>query len=189
MTLGGVQVEVNGVAAPLSFVSPQQVNFQVPANIITDSMVVRVASEGVHGPDYFGDLLAVAPGIFLAGPESLQGAVGNEDSTLNSAENPAAAGAIIQIYATGLGPTEPAIVSGHPASVEPLQRTLLLPQVLVAGQPAEVLFSGLAPGFAGLNQVNARIPAATAPGAAVPLQIHMGGYTSNTVTIAVKSAR
>ncbi len=58
--------------------------------------------------------------------------------------------------------------------------------MLIGELSAEVLFSGLAPGFAGLYQVNARVPAAISPGPAVPLQIQIGGRTSNTVTVGIR---
>jgi len=187
-SLGGVRVEVSGVAAPLYYVSPGQINFQVPTNVITDSMVLRVTSGSLRGPDYFGQILAQAPGIFAAGPAgSIQGAVANQDSSLNSTQNPAGAGSVIQIFSTGLGATDPPIASGVPgSSSEPFNRTTATPTVLIGGTPAEVLFAAIAPGFVGLYQVNARIPAGITPGSSVPLQIQMGGYASNTVTIAVK---
>lgn len=184
--LGGVRVEVNGTAAPIFFVSPTQINFQVPTNMITDSLVVRVCFGPLRGPDYFGRLVFEAPGIFAT--RGTQAAAANQDSSFNSAENPAAAGSVVQVYATGLGATDPAIPSGHPGAFsEPFNRTVATPVVLIDRLPAEVLFSAVAPGFVGLYQVNARIPAGTVPGASVPLQIQMNGYTSNTVTLAVKA--
>ncbi|MBI2816146.1 MAG: hypothetical protein HYX72_04315 [Acidobacteria bacterium] len=56
----------------------------------------------------------------------------------------------------------------------------------IGGQAARVLFSGMAPGFVGLWQVNAEVPQSVTPGPAVPLVISAGGNTSNTVTIAVQ---
>jgi uncharacterized protein (TIGR03437 family) len=63
--------------------------------------------------------------------------------------------------------------------------TIQTPTVTVGGQNAEILFSGLAPGSAGLYQVNARVPSGVAAGSSVPLQIQVGSAASNTVTIAV----
>jgi uncharacterized protein (TIGR03437 family) len=67
---------------------------------------------------------------------------------------------------------------GFLATVEPVQ-------VTVANTPAEVLFSGLAPGFVGLYQINARVPAA-APTGRQPLTLSAAGATSNTVQIAIR---
>jgi len=57
--------------------------------------------------------------------------------------------------------------------------------VLVDGVSGEVQFSGTAPGFVGLNQINVRIPPSTRTGAAIPLVLSIGGKQSNPVTIAV----
>ena len=108
----------------------------------------------------------------------------NQDASLNSAQNPTAAGTVVSIYATGLGPTDPPIVAGQAPAT--LSTTLIRPVVTIGGAPAEVLFSGLAPGFTGLYQINARIPAGTQPGSAVPVSLSVGGAASNTVTIAVQ---
>jgi uncharacterized protein (TIGR03437 family) len=58
--------------------------------------------------------------------------------------------------------------------------------VTIGGVPADASFSGLAPGYVGLYQVNVQVPATVAAGSAVPLTIAIGGVTSNTVTIAVQ---
>ena len=60
------------------------------------------------------------------------------------------------------------------------------PRVTIGGQPARVLFSGMAPGWVGLWQINSEVPQSTTPGPAVPLAITADGVTSNTVTIAVE---
>jgi uncharacterized protein (TIGR03437 family) len=111
----------------------------------------------------------------------------NQDSSANSADNPAARDSIIQIFATGLGATNPPLQTGQPgATSTPFNETVQKPVVLIGGLPAEVSFSAIAPGFVGLYQVNARLPAAVAPGSAVTLQIQIGTRSSNTVTIAVR---
>jgi uncharacterized protein (TIGR03437 family) len=58
--------------------------------------------------------------------------------------------------------------------------------VRLGGAPAEVLYSGLAPGFVGLYQVDVQVPAAAPSGSAVPLELSIGGAVSNVVTIAVQ---
>ena len=101
--------------------------------------------------------------------------------------NPAARGSVIQIYATGGGETTPSLLPGEaaPASGTPLVTTNVQPTVTIGGQPATVQFSGMAPGYVGLWQINAQIPQTVTPGNAVPLVVTAGGATSNTVTIAV----
>jgi uncharacterized protein (TIGR03437 family) len=62
----------------------------------------------------------------------------------------------------------------------------VLPQVLVGNTPATVTFSGLAPGFVGLYQVNAQLPIGVQTGGAVPLVLISGGVSSNPVTVAIQ---
>jgi uncharacterized protein (TIGR03437 family) len=67
-----------------------------------------------------------------------------------------------------------------------LVSTAVLPTATIGGQPAVVLFSGLAPGFVGLYQVNVTVPANAPSGSAVPLVLTINGVASNTVTIAIQ---
>jgi uncharacterized protein (TIGR03437 family) len=178
---------VNGTAAPLFYVSPGQVNFQVPLGLSGGSAEIAVVSNGTSSSPTSVRLAPETPGIFTAaGGGTGQGAVLNEDSTANSAGNPARAGSVVQLYATGLGSATPQVPAGQVASVSPLSNTDRTPVVLIAGTPAQVLYSGLAPTLVGVYQVNAVIPSATQAGSAVPVQIQIGGGSSNVVTIAVR---
>jgi uncharacterized protein (TIGR03437 family) len=107
---------------------------------------------------------------------------------------PARAGDILQVFVTGLGKATPdgdpngAVLptgSVAPASGNPLYSTVLAPAVTIGGTPAQVLFSGIAPGFAGLYQVNVQVPGGVAAGDDVPLVITMPNAASDTATIAL----
>jgi len=98
---------------------------------------------------------------------------------------PARRGEYVSIYCTGLGRVEFPPRPGEPPPPDPPIRTVDTPEVSIGGAPAEVSFSGLAPGSVGLYQINAKIAAAAQTGNAVPLTVSIGGRTSNTVTIAV----
>ena len=185
--LGGAQVLVNSVPAPLFYVSPTQINFQMPLVSADTNAEIVVVSDGVRGLPASVRTTSAAPGIFTAaGSGTGQAAALLEDFSLNSAQNPIAAGRVLQIFATGLGATNPVIAVGQPASASPLSVTVSAPVVLIGGNPAEVLFSGLAPGLVGANQINVRVPAGTPPGNTVPVQVQAAGRTSNTATIAVR---
>ena len=193
--LASTQVLVNGVPAPLFFVSPLQINFQVPPGISGTTMQVVVVSNGVRGLPATVSIVPEDPGIFsIAASGTGQGAVQLENSDVIAAPTgsiqgrttqPVKRGEIVSIFCTGLGAVDPAVEAGQPAPGSPLSVTEMTPVVLVGGVPGEVLSSGLAPGFVGLYRVNVRIPAAAPVGDAVELQIQIGGQISNTVTIAV----
>jgi len=89
------------------------------------------------------------------------------------------------VYATGVGPVDRAQVTGEAASSQTLARTRTTPTATVDGENAEVSFSGLAPGFVGLNQINLVVPR-TARSGVRPLVITANGIPSNTVNLAVQ---
>jgi uncharacterized protein (TIGR03437 family) len=99
---------------------------------------------------------------------------------------PARAGEFLSIYCTGLGAVSNRPTLGSAAPSNPLAQTSATPTVSIGGVNAQVIFSGLAPGFVGLYQVNVRVPETAPVGAAVPLILTIGGVQSNTATIAVE---
>ena len=106
---------------------------------------------------------------------------------------PASIGDVLQIFCTGLGkviadPPGPALVTGKtaPANGSVLYRTAAMPQVSIGGVPATVLFAGLAPGFAGLYQVDVIVPKDVDPGDDVPVTIAMQAGDRDSATIAVR---
>jgi len=159
--LAGVSVFVSGFPAPLLAVADvngqQQVNFQVlneTADFFSADVVVKQNGNWAMVTTRF-DLSP--PGVFQV--DGAYGAIQHASNySLVTPSNPAAPGEVVIVYATGLGKVEPAPPTGQPAPSSPLPVTVEQPTVTISGFPAEVLFSGLAPGFAGLYQLNVRIP-------------------------------
>lgn len=195
-----VSVTFNGIPAPLLFVSrePAQINAQVPWETLgggvgggTATVVVRRGNLSSQPREI--QIAPASPGIFTT-----QFGVGpaiaiNADGSLAAPENsipglrtrPARIGEVIVVLGTGLGRVDPPAQTAH-ASVDALRRTMTTPTVLIGGREATVHFSGLAPEFVGVNQLNVAIPEGVQPGNAVPIQLRMGGITtSDRVTIAV----
>lgn len=186
-SLGNSQVLVNDVPAPLVFVSPNQINFQLPVETAGSEATLTVANRSGPGLTTTVKLASETPAIFSSNATGTgQAAVLNQDGTLNSSANPARAGSIVQIFATGLGATDPPSVTGQAAGSSPAQTSKTTPIVLFSGQLAQVHFAGGAPGLVGVDQVNASIPSTVTPGAAVTLQLVSGIRLSNLVTIAVR---
>ena len=131
---------------------------------------------------------AAKPGIFSANSSGTgQGAILNQDSTVNSPSNPADRNTIIQIFATGEGGTAPPGVDGKIAA-DVYPKPLLPVGVSIGGQNAEVVYAGAAPfQVAGLLQVNARIPDGVAPSANAPVILTVGSYSSRAgISVAIK---
>lgn len=175
--LAGVQVLFNGQAALLLFVSDRQINFVVPDDLLAGEAELVVSTIlGVSAATRVG-VEAVSPGIFVM-PGSGLGAVTVAGTGRLTSEQPAAAGEWIEIYSTGLGAVQPHEIAG-------LSETVLTPQVSIAERPAQVQFSGLAPGWVGLYQVNVQVPVGTPPGTQI-LSLSIGGVPANEVQIRIQ---
>jgi len=91
--------------------------------------------------------------------------------------NPVHRGDILTIYLTGLGAVDPPVNDGAPGPLSPLSTTLIDPVVKIGGVEANVLFSGLVPGYVGWYVVNVSVSSSTPQGLSVPLTITQGGFT------------
>jgi uncharacterized protein (TIGR03437 family) len=180
-TLGGVSVSVNGRAAPILYVTPTQVNFQVPWETAVGSASVTVTVNGRTSSAVSVSVLTAAPGLFVSA--SGRAVVQNAGSSLNSASNPAKVGSTITAYLTGSGPVSPAVADGAPAPANAPVLTSPV-SVTIGGEAATVSFAGLAPGFVGLVQLNIVVPSGLATGD-YPLAVTIAGETSNSGTISV----
>ncbi|MBI4464732.1 MAG: hypothetical protein HY647_08530, partial [Acidobacteria bacterium] len=185
-TLGGVSVKIGGYDAPLFYAGPGQIDGQVPVEMANaTSAAVVVTARGIISAQRTIQLDPTQPGIYKAG--GTQGAILNQDYSANSSSNPADRGSVIQIFATGLGPTNPPVATGAPAPNTPPFAVVTNPvTVTIGGINASVEFQALAPNYVGLYQVNARVPAGVSSGSAVPVKIMQNGFESNEVTIGVK---
>jgi hypothetical protein len=131
-------------------------------------------------------LLTAAPSIFTANSQGFgQAVAANADATLSGGSNPAAPGSFITFYITGAGQTDPPSVAG---AVAIGAANIVLPvSVSIGGQPAQVLYAGMAPGIVeGISQINAIVPSSLPYGGDWPLALQVGGASSQAgVTVAV----
>jgi uncharacterized protein (TIGR03437 family) len=188
LTLSGASVSIGGLNAPLFYSSAAQINAQIPFELPVNSRPQVVVNQG--GALTVPETIVVAPaapGIFATNQQGTgQGAILNVNNVLVDASAPAAAGDVVQVFATGLGATNPAVASGAAAPASPpLANVVAAVTATVGGQPAPVQFAGLAPNFVGLYQVNVQIPSGLASGP-TPLLLTVGGTASNTVTLVLK---
>jgi uncharacterized protein (TIGR03437 family) len=187
--LAGTQVYFSGVAAPLVYTQAGQVSALVPYEVSgKGSTQVQVVFGGRSSNVVSIPVMAVVPGIFTQDSSGHgQGAIVNQDGTINSAENPAPAGSIVLIYGTGEGQTAPAGIDGRPDDYPAPVPAAGPPTATIGGVNAQVLYAGGAPGLvAGLLQLNVQIPAGVSPGSAVPVTFTIGGKSSqDNVTLVV----
>jgi adhesin/invasin len=184
-TLGPTTVTVDGAPVLLYYVSPTQINFQMPSGqgAGTPSVVVTNAALKASSQAFPVILTAVNPGLIVT-PDGRAAAL-NQDFSPNTAATPQPAGAIILVYLTGQGPTTPPVPDGVAAPSSPLSVVNGRVAAQIGGKPAEVLFAGLAPGFVGDTQVNVRIPEGLAPGDQ-PVFITINDVPSNAGLISVR---
>jgi uncharacterized protein (TIGR03437 family) len=183
-SLAGARVYFDGVAAPLVYTSTKQVSAIVPYQVAGKTTTqVQVEYLGAFSDPVSVPLTAAVPGIFTGDFSGAgQGAILNQDGTLNSAANPAERNSVVSLYAT-----VPAGLDGRIASAV-LPKPVLPVRVTIGGIPAEVTYAGGAQGLvAGGLQINAHVPAEVTPGNAVPVTVSVGDINSRSgVTIAVK---
>jgi uncharacterized protein (TIGR03437 family) len=172
--LGGVSATVNGVSAPLYYVSPSQVNVQIPYEAGIGPAVLGV-NNGGQVANFPFNVAPSAPGIFTAADGSL---------------TPAAVrlGATVTAYMTGDGDTTTFLITGTGPAVgtsnSRLPRPKLPVTVTLGGVNAAVTFAGTPVGMAGISQVNFTVPT-TAPVGAQSVIITVGGVRSQTARLTV----
>jgi uncharacterized protein (TIGR03437 family) len=201
-TLNGVQFLLGGLPMPLLYASATQVNALVPQGLGPNAtyplVVVRGTTQSAPVPLTVTEL---QPGIYTVdGSGSGKGIVTNAlTGQLNTASSPAHAGDYLTIFCTGLGavagpngvagPGDGAVAASDPSMIFQTKATVT---VTIGGIPAPVLFSGLAPGFAALYQVNVQVPSGAPTSGDVTLTVTAtdaqtgSSAQSNAVNLAVE---
>jgi uncharacterized protein (TIGR03437 family) len=184
-TMAGAQVTVNGTPVPIFYAVSGQLGIQIPFEATGTSATVSVSVAGLASTPGTVTLAAVAPGIFTVTADGKgAGAITHVDGSAVTTQNPAHAGEIVILYATGLGQVAPAVATGAlPAGAS---NTFASVTLTIGGITFSPDFAGLSGCCVGLNQINARVPAGVSSGNAVPVVLNIGGKSSNTATIAVQ---
>jgi uncharacterized protein (TIGR03437 family) len=170
-SLNEVSLLVNGQAAPLVASTPWQINAQLPQTVAAGTAAFQIGyAGGVRLP-------AVSEAVQSSSPENFffpftRGLLGYSQAAAFHAGtgvaadlvHPAAAGETLEIYGLGLGVTDPMVQAGVASPASPPARALETPRLQIGGKDAVVVFAGLAPGLAGVYQVNAIVPAGLSPG-------------------------
>ncbi len=179
-----VCVTSNGGNLPLLFVSPEQINAQLP--FFGGNAGIQVHTQGGLSDIFLTTVHTAAPAVFsTSGPSgNTFVAVIREDNKLATLSSPLRPHEIAVIYSTGLGPVTSIAFPGYPAATDPLSITVIEPQVTFGGVAGRIMYSGLTPGFVGLYQINVEVPGGSPLGLQVPVEINSGGVSS-TITVRV----
>jgi uncharacterized protein (TIGR03437 family) len=164
-TLGGVQLTVNGQAAPLVYVSPTQITAVVPQQISPanniNNATIQVMNNGTPSNTTTVYTNYTAPGLFASNGSGTGPAAAQVNNAPISAANPLNTGQTVVLYATGLGTTTPVVPDGAAAPSNPPATADDTDAAYVGGQQENISFDGLTPGLAALYQVNADIQTGT----------------------------
>ncbi len=189
--LANTRILFDGTAAPLIYVSSTKSSAVVPYALAgRASTRIQVEYQGVRSTALEFRLADSAPGIFSLDASGLgQGAILNQDFSLNLPANPAPKGSVVMVYATGEGQLFPPVLDGSIGpGVPPFPMAVLPVSATIGGRPAQVFYAGAAPNYvSGVFQVNVLIPNDAPSGAAVPVVITVGGANSQAgLTLAVR---
>ncbi|HEV2446388.1 MAG TPA: IPT/TIG domain-containing protein [Candidatus Sulfopaludibacter sp.] len=185
--LNGVTVLIDSQPAPVYFVSPGQINCIVPYGTAGPTATIVVNNGGTNSNTVTVPVAATAPGMFAVNQGgSGAGAIRHADFTLVSSTSPAVGGETVLLYLTGMGAVDPPLADGSGGVSGVLNNATAPVTVLVGGYPGTVIFSGLAPGFPGLYQINVTLPPLP-PGASgsLPLAISTNNAYHDQVTIPI----
>lgn len=187
-TVANTQVLIGGVAAPILYASSTQINAVVPFETTGNTAQVQVVYQGQNTASTSVAVQAASPAVFSAASTGGgEGAILNQDGSVNSQSNAAPPGSVVVIYATGAGVTTPASKDGA-VTVQPYPQPSLAVSVTINGFPAQVLYAGAAPGLvAGVLQINAVVPADAYPATTDQVIVTVGNYVSpSAVTLSVQ---
>jgi uncharacterized protein (TIGR03437 family) len=181
------QVLIGGTASPILFASSSQINTVVPFGIAGTTTQVQVLYQGQPTASASVPIQPASPAVFsINGNGGGQGAILNQNGTVNSQSNPASVGSVVAIYATGGGLTTPPSVDGL-LTTAPYPGLMLPVTVTIDGLPAQVVYAGAAPGLvAGVLQINAVVPAGVLDATFNQVVVTVGDYASpSAVTLTV----
>jgi uncharacterized protein (TIGR03437 family) len=166
LALAGNQVLINGKAAPLFYVSPSQINFLMTMEATTPTASMQVVSNSLSSGVVGIPVAPVGPGIYQSSGMMIAQDVNYQ--VVGTPANPVVAGSAIVMYVTGLGQTDCGLGTGQFAPGDRLCQVQVPVTVSFGGVAGQVLFAGLAPGFAGLYQIDVFVPGGLSSGGGDP---------------------
>jgi uncharacterized protein (TIGR03437 family) len=181
-SIEGTTVTVNDLILPLMFVSPQQINAQLPSSLAAGDYTLQIQNAGQPNISGTFKVARNAPGLFYQTTDSVNYAMAlHADGSMVTTASPAAAGETISLLGTGFGPYQQTVLDGFfpPNPAPPVQDPVLLS---VAGvNPTSTTTA--APGFTAVDMTQFQVPSGLAAGTSVPVLVTINGVDSNTVML------
>jgi uncharacterized protein (TIGR03437 family) len=194
-SIGGTCVTVNDTSIPLLYVSPTQINAQLPFTVATGSntLQIRNRNTGKVSNGVTFRVVPSAPGIFVVKDnigESVAAIFHSSNNTLVTPANQAFRDEVLTMYLTGLGTVSPTVAAGAATPLAPLSKTNVPPQVCIGVQSNGTLesdylvdFAGLSPTFVGLYQINFTVPGDRVQSLSAPVVVTQATSCSTASTI------
>ena len=185
-TIDGVTVTVNDRILPLLFVSPQQINAQVPSDLPDGDYTLQVHSPGQPDVSATFSIARNSPGLFGQSMNSQTYAIAlHADGSPITPDNPAQSGETVALLGTGFGPyTAPVIDGFFPPNPPPAVADLV--SVNAGDQNLTPAWAGAAPGFAGITLTRFQIPTAMAGSGTIQVSVNVNGASSNAVMLPIQ---
>jgi uncharacterized protein (TIGR03437 family) len=144
--LAGFEAYINGISAPLYYVSPNQVNIQIPYETRPGQATLSLGNPFENAPDYTLQITSVAPGIFMS------------SGYVSAPFSSAARGQTTTLFITGDGRVTPSLADGTAPSASQTVKPVNAPTVTVAGEKATVAYYGVPSWAVGVTQINYTVP-------------------------------
>ena len=183
-TLGGVSVTIGGIAAPLYYTGPTQINAQVPPTLLPGTYNVVVNSGGqLTSPDTI-QVTAVSPGVGATTTGYALAQDASSGYSVITEAAPAKPGDYVALYLSGLGATNITVAAGAASPSNPAAIASVQPTLTLNGTNVPIAFAGLTPTLSGLYQINFQVPAST-PNGDLKLVVTQSGVSSSSVILPV----
>ncbi|MEI9812088.1 MAG: hypothetical protein WDO18_05170 [Acidobacteriota bacterium] len=180
-TIDSVAVTINGVAAPLYYVSPSQINGQIPYETALGTATALVSVNGSDPISIQFQVVAANPGILVY--NGTRAVAVNPNGSVNAQNAPAKPGDVELLYFSGIGVPDVTVATGEGSPSDPLARAKYQYQIKLNGQVVDVAYLGLAPTFPALCQANFTIP--NLPAGEYELVMVINGEESNKTILTI----
>jgi uncharacterized protein (TIGR03437 family) len=187
-TLGGVTATIGSEMVPLYFVSPTQINFQLPLDLPAGAETLTISSQGQPNVSAQFQVAVDAPGIFVSSVSNgvTFGLLTHADGSQVTTAAPAQAGETLTLLGTGFGPTLPVRPEGYAIPASPAY-VLTDPATIQVGGAAVVPSNAYAvPGAVGVDAIQFVVPAGLPSASNAPLTVTVNTTTSNTVQVPIQ---